>query len=196
MNTITHTTKITIGIIIVLLLGLGIYVYSRSGKDAMMQKGDMSIDISSSTVSGQAAQKIADKNGSKGSVVSPKKTSTYTTVKKNPLAGTSWIWQNTVFTNKTPSISPSAQQFVITFGTDDALTTTTDCNSAAGRFAVNGDKVAITSVASTLMACEGPTLESQYVTELTQVGNFIIVGPNELHFNLLKNAGTMTFSKR
>lgn len=121
---------------------------------------------------------------------------TTVTAKKNPLAGTSWIWKDTSFNNKSAPTMPANTKFVITFGTDGAMTSTTDCNSISGRYAVNDDKINIAGIVSTKMACEGQVLESTYVSQLTQITNFTFESLNELDLTTVNGSATMSFTRR
>lgn len=198
MQTNTNTTKAIIAIIIIILIGLVVYS-SRIGNTA--PDSDMS---AASTTTGNTSSGTNSTNGTNNSVngstagqmpiAKPGQVITVTP-KKNPLAGTSWIWKDTSFNNKSAPSLPNSNKFVLTFGNDGALTSTTDCNSLSGRYAVNGDKLTISNTASTRMACEGVSLETEYVTQLSQVTNHTFESLNELDL-LIGGTATMSFSRR
>lgn len=124
-------------------------------------------------------------------------------VTKNPIVGTEWSWNKTIFitgtTNPTTgtgaAVVPTAGAFVATFGTDMSFSSTTDCNSLKGKYIVDDEVLSIGPVAATEKACTGGTLESEYTKELSRVTSYTISG-NELHVNLIKDTGTMIFTKR
>lgn len=186
MQTTTQTTKIIIGTLIAaILIGLGVY---------MNQKSDSMIDDVDSVATTTVGTSTANKETISGNS-STKKGVTIVTPQKNPLAGTSWIWKDTLFMNKSTSSVPAANEFIITFGTDGAMTSTTDCNSISGKYVVYNNKITITNGASTMMACQGQTREAEYVTQLSQVTNFTLQDLNELDLSI-GNTATMSFTRR
>ncbi len=202
MQTTTNTTKIIIAISILILIGLGIYIANNRGDMVPVEETASRLDSNSdatTTVSNRTSNSNTTSVNSNGTtngsmVVKPGQVMTVTP-KKNPLSGTSWIWKDTSFNNRTTSTIPGNNKFVITFGTDGAVTSSTDCNSVSGRYAVTNDRITISNTASTKMACQGATLETTYVQQLTQVTNFVFESTNELDL-AIGNTGTMSFSRR
>ena len=93
-------------------------------------------------------------------------------------------------------ISPDdSSKFVLTLSSEGKLDSTTDCNSISGSFIKNEEAVSIGSLVSTEMACSGNTLEAAYSFELSQVSTYSISG-NILTLNLIKDFGTMKFTKK
>lgn len=198
MQTTTNTTKIIIGVVVLILIGLAVYMTSSS--DGMLRTDQVATTTATSTGAVQGSS-VTNGTGKTGTVangsmtVKPGQVMTVNP-KKNPLAGTSWIWKDTSFNNKSAAVIPGNTKFVITFGTDGAVTSTTDCNSVSGRYAVNNDKINITSTVSTRMACADATLESTYVQQLTQITNYTFESLNELDLTTVNGSATMSFSRR
>lgn len=202
MQTNTNTTKAIIALIIIILIGLAVYATSRNADEVSNTDSSATTTLNNSTNSNGTNNSVNGTSGknNNGSVTSPMPVAkpgqvVTVTAKKNPLAGTSWIWKDTSFNNKATATLPNSNKFVLTFGNDGALTSTTDCNSVAGRYAVNGDKLTISNTASTLMACQGATLEAEYVKQLSQVTNHTFESLNELDL-LIGGSATMSFSRR
>jgi len=110
------------------------------------------------------------------------------------LLGTEWGWSRTEYMNGSKTEAP-AGKFVITFGADKTLSSTTDCNSLHSKFILDDEILSIGPIASTKMACSGETLEAQYTQELSRATSHVIKG-NELRINLYKDTGTMVFFRR
>lgn len=111
------------------------------------------------------------------------------------LAGTTWVWVNTQMgdgANITPE-DPAA--FTLTFGDDGGFGSTTDCNSVAGQFTADEatGQLAFGEIASTRMACEGETLESTYITQLSGAASYL-VRDGQLYIALQFDSGIMEFA--
>lgn len=109
-----------------------------------------------------------------------------------PLLNTQWSWEY----SDTPEgkvSAPDGDAFVITLGEDGRVTSTTDCNSMSGSFASDGEILSFGPFAMTKMYCEG-SLEGEYARQLSLVASHVIEG-RELKLVLLKDAGTMIFTK-
>lgn len=196
MQTTTQTTKIIIGVIIVLIL-IGIAMLMNKKSDTIMDDNGAattSVDTTVNTNGGNTSVKSGN-TGTGNGATGGKGTVTTITPKKNPLSGTSWIWKDTAFNNKSASTLPANNKFVITFWTDGAITSSTDCNSISGQYSVNNDKITVANIASTKMACQGATLEAEYIKQLTQVTNFTFESLNELDL-AVGNTATMSFTRR
>jgi len=115
-------------------------------------------------------------------------------VAKHPLLGTEWSWVKTTYLTGADTIPP-AEKFVINFGDDKMLNSTTDCNSLFSKFILDGEILSIGPIGATKMACQGQTLEAKYTQELSRATSHVIKG-DELRINLYKDTGTMIFSRR
>jgi|GEM_PF-3480274 len=117
------------------------------------------------------------------------------TGKNNPLIGTSWEWVRTDYIAGTRTDAPKGR-FVLSFdATQQRLSSSTDCNSLASGYLIDGEVLSIGPIASTKMACMQPTFEEKYSQELGRTASYVIQG-NELRLNLWKDTGTMIFIKK
>lgn len=112
--------------------------------------------------------------------------------KSSPLFGSSWVWVSG--SEATSSVSvPSGEKFIVSFGEDNRVMSTTDCNSLNGSYKVEGNKLTFGPMAMTMMFCDG-SQESVYVRMLSSVTSYTVVG-TELKFTL-NNGGVMLFKKK
>ena len=112
----------------------------------------------------------------------------------HPLLGTEWSWVKTTYLTGADTV-PVAGKFVITFGNDKMLNSTTDCNSLFSKFIVDDEILSIGPIGATKMACSGETLEAKYTQELGRATSHVIKG-DELRINLYKDTGTMIFVRK
>ncbi|MES2623168.1 MAG: META domain-containing protein [Patescibacteria group bacterium] len=200
-NTTPNTTKIIIGVLVVIILCLAVYITSQprmmpmpgnDNSNNMMENddngngGDVSQNSQNSNTGGSGSSTVVPTR--------PGAVMTKTPV-KNPLASTVWTWKSTSFTNKSTTVAPNNEKFVIRFGADGKVSSVTDCNSVAGTYTISSELLKFGALASTRMACQGPTLEMDYTNYLSQVESYQIVG-SQLHLNLAKNAGMMSFTRK
>ena len=112
--------------------------------------------------------------------------------KSSPLFGSSWVWVSG--SDATSLVSaPSGEKFVVSFGEDNRVMSTTDCNSLNGSYKVEGNKLTFGPMAMTMMFCDG-SQESVYARMLSSVTSYTVVGA-ELKFTL-NNGGVMLFKKK
>lgn len=111
---------------------------------------------------------------------------------KNIIGKWKWDYSTDARSNK---ITPKdSSLFVLEFGTDGRLNSSTDCNSLAGSYIKNEEVLSVGPLASTKMACEGETLESQYASEIALVSSYSITD-NVLTLILIKDSGKMKFTR-
>jgi len=106
-----------------------------------------------------------------------------------------WIWNSSIDASDKTMTPKDPNRFVLTLGADGRLSSTTDCNSIAGSFVINEEVISVGPLMSTLMACEGETLESLYASQLALASSYTITD-NVLTLQLVKDAGTMTFYQK
>jgi heat shock protein HslJ len=111
------------------------------------------------------------------------------------LFDTTWSWKRTEFPNGTVIEGPGGDLFLLSFGLDGRVTSTTDCNSVFGEYSVRGIGMSIGELASTKIACSPTSLEWEYSRELSRTDSFDISG-RELRLQLEDNTGVMLFSQR
>lgn len=90
----------------------------------------------------------------------------------SPLAGTSWIWKETVHGDSV--ITPGGDEFVLTF-TETGVRSTTDCNSMSGSYVFADSNITFSPFAMTEMYCEG-SLEAPYANDLAKAISFTLEG--------------------
>ncbi len=112
----------------------------------------------------------------------------------NPLFGTSWSWVETILLNGEHVKAPAGDKFVLTFGEDGHVKSTTDCNGMNGSYIINGEVLSFGPMMSTKMFCEG-SQEGNYSEALALTNSYVIEG-SELHFNLNRDYGMMVFVKK
>jgi heat shock protein HslJ len=110
------------------------------------------------------------------------------------LLNSKWVWQETGFPNGSRIEGPGGDLFVVFFGDDGRLTSTTDCNSLFANFSTYGEILNIGEIASTKIYCGPATLEGEYLSELERAKSFEISG-RELKIHLEENTGVMKFAK-
>jgi len=115
------------------------------------------------------------------------------TLDKVTALATVWQWQGTKMnddTERTPQ-DPSAYTLDIKVGGNLAIQA--DCNTATGKYTVDGESLTVTLGASTLAMCPEGSLSEAYLGDLAQVGGAKMDGDN-LVLTLKMDSGTMTFA--
>ena len=109
------------------------------------------------------------------------------------LAGTSWVWTQTVMSDDTKTTPAQPDAFQLAFGADGSLSTTTDCNTNAGSYTVDGNQIKLDFQISTMMACPNDAQEANYIKDLLGVQSYLISDGN-LVLEFPMDSGTMTFA--
>lgn len=105
-----------------------------------------------------------------------------------------WKWEYAINTNGTEIKPKDSNQFILILTPEGRLTSTTDCNDAAGSYIRNGNAMSVGPLVSTKKACEGETFESIYLTYLSLASTYKIEG-STLTIYLVNNSGSMVFSR-
>ena len=111
-----------------------------------------------------------------------------------PLPETEWVWLQTELPNGTLVSTPTREQYVLVFGKDGTLHSTTDCNSLTGTYVAQSEVLSVSQLASTKKFCKD-TLESTYSRDLMLATSYTILG-NRLTVHLNRDVGTMVFEKK
>jgi heat shock protein HslJ len=111
---------------------------------------------------------------------------------KMTLAMQSWSWIRTLYNDSTNVVPKSSQKFRITFKSNKTFSATTDCNGVGGEYAVNGNKIVLTKMMSTLMYCEG-SQEQDFTKMLGEVESYLFTAKGELVLTLKNDSGSMIF---
>ena len=109
------------------------------------------------------------------------------------LAGTSWLWTETLMSDDTKTTPAQPDAFQLAFGADGSLSTTTDCNTNAGSYTVDGNQIKLDFQISTMMACPNDAQEANYIKDLLGVQSYLISDGN-LVLEFPMDSGTMTFA--
>lgn len=110
----------------------------------------------------------------------------------SPLFGTSWVWVSSVIGGATTT-APAGGKFVLSFGEDHRVQSTTDCNGVGGNYSLGANNVmTISQFMSIMMFCEG-SHEAVYSAQLTKTTAYIVDGT---HLTLVNSSGTMMFVKK
>ena len=109
------------------------------------------------------------------------------------LAGTSWVWTETLMSDDSKSTPAQTDAFQLVFGTDGSISTTTDCNTNAGSYTVDSNQIKIDFQISTMMACPNDAQEAAYIKDLLGVQSYLFAGGN-LVLEFPMDSGTMTFA--
>jgi heat shock protein HslJ len=104
-----------------------------------------------------------------------------------------WEWSSSVDGSGIQTIPKDSSKFILTLTPEGRLTT--DCNVVSGSFVTNGEVMSIGSLNMTEIACEEETLELTYITQLANISSYTIQN-NRLTLNLVRDFGTMIFSKK
>lgn len=112
--------------------------------------------------------------------------------KYSPLFGTSWVWVSSTASGST-SAAPTGGKFVLSFGEDNRVNSTTDCNGMGGNYTLGAsNSMSFGPFMSTKMFCEG-SRESEYSSSLMKTSSYKVEGTNLI---LVNASGTMIFSKK
>lgn len=144
-------------------------------KKLLLQLGSLSLITTSLILTGcQPANTAPSTN--KNNSNSQNNTQSNETEKTNfELAGTSWMWiQNTMKDGSTVK-SNKSEEFVLTFATDDKVSSSTDCNSLGGTYKLANNKLTFSPFMQTLMYC-AESQEADYVNALSPGGTINIKG--------------------
>ncbi len=110
----------------------------------------------------------------------------------SPLFGTSWVW--TISTvGGVSTAAPAGGKFVLSFGEDNRVNSTTDCNGVGGSYTLGvNNTISFGQFMSTMMFCEG-SHESEYSAQLMKTNSYVIDGST---LRLTNASGTMVFTKK
>ena len=110
----------------------------------------------------------------------------------SPLFETKWVWTSMIQSGVTKQ-APTGEKFVLSFGEDNRVRSTTDCNGIKGSYALgNNGMITFGSFISTVMSCEG-SQEQDYSRALTGTTAYKIEGAT---LTLTNATGTMLFTRK
>jgi heat shock protein HslJ len=108
------------------------------------------------------------------------------------LTGTAWVWTETLMSDDTTITPVEADAFRLEFGAGGSVSSTTDCNTNAGSYTVDGNRIEIDMQISTMMACPNDAQEAVYIRDLTTVQSYLLADGN-LVLELPLDSGSMIF---
>lgn len=113
-------------------------------------------------------------------------------VSQSVLSGTSWAWVSSVV-NGVSANAPIGGKFVLTFGKDNRVHSTTDCNGVGGNYTPGASSsMTFGAFMSTMMFCDG-SREAEYSSQLTKTSSYMVTGTTLV---LTNSSGSMTFERK
>jgi heat shock protein HslJ len=121
------------------------------------------------------------------------------TAQSQDLSGTAWLTTSINNGNQAVVSLITGSELTAEFGKDGTLSGSAGCNSFTGSYKVDGDKITIGPLASTMMACDQPEgvmdQEAQYLAALQSAATYSIEG-NRLELRTADDAMAADFSKK
>jgi heat shock protein HslJ len=107
-----------------------------------------------------------------------------------------WVWQKTVMNDGSTVTPKLADKFTITFGADDRVSGTTDCNGFFGAYTRGSDGIInFSALGSTMMYCDG-SQESVFMGAIQKTGRYTFDESGNLIFVLGGEMGKVFFVKK
>lgn len=113
---------------------------------------------------------------------------------KNELTETSWLWKETQYSNDDLVTPSDSTQFVATFSEEGQFSSSTDCNTVGGSYAINDSNLSFGNMFATKMACMDETMEMEYSNMLGEVTSYMIADNGNLVLMLKYDSGSMIFT--
>ncbi len=111
----------------------------------------------------------------------------------NPLVGVKWEWAALLKTRPAAqSVVPDPASYTVSFGADGTLAIQADCNTAAGTYMLENDRVTLRLGPATLVACPPGSLGDTMLNSLSKVGSYLIDG-GDLILRLADSSDSMLF---
>jgi heat shock protein HslJ len=121
-------------------------------------------------------------------------TVTETVPADNPLANTSWQWQQTEYGDDTLVVAQDPTRYTLTFLPDGQLAAQVDCNRGMSSYTVDGSALTFGPIATTRMLCPEGSQDAVFLRDLAAVNSFVLDG-NVLSLALKLDTGIMTFTQ-
>lgn len=107
------------------------------------------------------------------------------------LSNTSWTWVSSTLGGVTTQ-APAGDKFVLTFGKDKQLSSSTDCNRLMGKYEAGTSSLSVGPLAMTMMFCDG-SKEGEYAAAVSSATSYRLDGTM---LTLTSASGTMMFHKK
>lgn len=136
----------------------------------------------------QATKRFAIRNGKLAAVEQK-------TDSANLLVGMVWQWVYTRYNNDQKTVPAKPVNYTLRFTKDGQVNVKADCNQKSGTYVLEGKKLTIKLVMSTMAACEPGSLEDEFVRNLT-AATISFFKDGDLYLDLTADTGTMQFTTR
>jgi heat shock protein HslJ len=103
-----------------------------------------------------------------------------------------WFWVKTIYNDGAVHTPVEPDVFSLTFGENDDVRVTTDCNTMRGRYLVDEHKIQFEQMASTRMFCEG-SQEQQFAKMLENVSSYFFTDRGQLVLEIKFDSGSLLF---
>lgn len=108
------------------------------------------------------------------------------------LVGYAWMWLEFLENNDTRTMPDDPENFTIQFHPDGQVNLRADCNQAIGTYVLDGNRIDIEILITTLAACPPDSLEDEYIRLLNDAVIYFREG-DFLYLDIKFDTGTMKF---
>lgn len=116
------------------------------------------------------------------------------TVEMRAIVYGEWHWVLTRYGNDTEARPNQPERFTLRFAPDGSIRARVDCNSAGGKYRLEGNQLAIELTYSTLAACETESLAQVFQQNLAAAATYFMRN-GQLFLDLKYDTGTMEFNR-
>ena len=109
------------------------------------------------------------------------------------LTGIPWQWVSTTDPAQGTIAVNDPSRYILLFNEDGTANIQADCNTVQANYTTEGSNINITPGASTMAACPSDSLETQFISQLSNAAIYFIEGGN-LYLDLPADSGTMRFT--
>ncbi|TAH49734.1 MAG: META domain-containing protein [Chloroflexota bacterium] len=109
------------------------------------------------------------------------------------LTSTTWEWQGSTYKDGTKSTPTNPSQYTAQFEDEGRVSVKADCNSGGGPYQIDGNKLTIGNMVTTLMLCPEGSLGTEFMRDLQNSATFAFDGDN-LVITMKDDGGTMTLA--
>jgi heat shock protein HslJ len=113
----------------------------------------------------------------------------------SPLAGTAWLWTETLYNNDTTVVPLDPDKYMLVFSPDGRIGIQADCNGGYGVYTDNKGSLRLEPTLMTMAVCEGESDGATFVRDLRAAGPYLLEG-DTLVIDLFADSGHMHFTRR
>jgi len=117
-----------------------------------------------------------------------------TTDEGSEIVGVIWKWVQTLESNDTKRVPDDPGKYTLEFLPDGKVSIQADCNQGSGTYTINGQRISIEILITTLVACPPDSLEQEYIRDLNATVIYFTQN-GDLYLDLKFDTGTMKFVK-